>query len=92
DKELSLSEKDFLDQIAAINNDVVLIADVYGRLKNIKGLPLLQNKMEKTLEKLSRSYVGRQDKELSLSEKDFLDQIAAINNDVVLIADVYGRL
>ncbi|MDN3692376.1 hypothetical protein QWZ06_08905 [Chryseobacterium tructae] len=60
DKKLSLSEKDFLDRIAEINNDVKLITDEYGRLKSIQNLPVLQNKLEKIVEKLSRSYVGKQ--------------------------------
>jgi hypothetical protein len=60
DKELSLSEKDFLARIAEINDDVVLITDEYGNLKNIQGLSVLQDRVEKTVEKLSRSYVGRQ--------------------------------
>ncbi|RXM50577.1 MULTISPECIES: hypothetical protein [unclassified Chryseobacterium] len=98
DKELSLSEKDFLDQIAAINNDVVLIADVYGRLKNIKGLPLLQNKMEKTLEKLSRSYVGRQAEDFYTFLKDFYQKeslvctdFLKINHFGMILHKFYGR-
>ncbi|MCT2561588.1 hypothetical protein [Chryseobacterium herbae] len=59
DKELSLSEKDFLARIAEINDNVVLITDEYGRLKNVQGLSVLQHRAEKTVEKLSRSYVGK---------------------------------
>lgn len=60
DKELSLSEKDYLARIAEINDDVVLITDEYGNLKNIQGLSVLQDRVEKAVEKLSRSYVGKQ--------------------------------
>mgnify|MGYP006951273388 CR=1 FL=1 len=60
DKTLSMSEKDFLARIADINDDVMLITDEYGHLKNVQELSILQDKVEKTVEKLSRSYVGKQ--------------------------------
>lgn len=59
DKELSLSEKDFLARIADINNEVMLLTDEYANLKNVQGLSILQDRVEKTVEKLSRSYVGK---------------------------------
>ncbi|KPE52814.1 hypothetical protein [Chryseobacterium indologenes] len=71
DKELSLSEKDFLARIADINDEVVLITDKYGRLKNIQGLSVLQDKAEKTIEKLSRSYVGKKAEDFYRFLKDF---------------------
>ncbi|WP_300685988.1 hypothetical protein [Chryseobacterium sp.] len=71
DKELSLSEKDFLDRVAEINNDVVLVTDEYGKLKNVQGLSVLQDKTEKIIERLSRSYVGKQADDFYTFLKDF---------------------
>lgn len=81
DKELSLSEKDFLAGIADINNEVVLITDGYGRLKNIQGLPGLQAKVEKTVEKLSRSYVGKKAEDFYRFLKDFYQKENLVSRD-----------
>ncbi|WP_160137466.1 hypothetical protein [Chryseobacterium sp. c4a] len=99
DKELSSSEKNFLDRIAEINNNVKLITDEYGRLKSIQDLSVLQGKVEKIIEKLSRSYVGKQAddfyqflKTLYRSEqlvaKDFLKNI----HFGLILHQFYGRL
>ncbi|REC62518.1 hypothetical protein DRF65_10535 [Chryseobacterium pennae] len=98
DKELSSSEKDFLDRIAEINNDVKLITDEYGRLKSIQNLPILQNKVEKIVEKLSRSYVGKKADDFyqflktlyrneDLVAKDFLKY----NHFGMILHQFYGR-
>lgn len=98
DKELSLSEKDFLDRIAEINNDVVLITDEYGRLKNVQGLPILQDKVKKMVEKLSRTYVGKKAEDFfqflktfyqneNLVAKDFLKNI----HFGMILHQLYGR-
>lgn len=71
DKELSLSEKDFLDRIAEINNDVVLVTNEYGRLKNVERLAVLQDKAKKITEKLSRSYVGKKADDFYTFLKEF---------------------
>ncbi|WP_123868154.1 hypothetical protein [Chryseobacterium lactis] len=81
DKELSPSEKDFLDKITAINDDVVLITDEYGRLKNIEGLSILQDKVEKTVEKLSRSYVGQKAEDLYQFLKAFYQNETLVSKD-----------
>lgn len=98
DKELSLSEKDFLDRIAEINNDVVLITDEYGRLKNIQGLKILQDKMEKIVEKLSRSYVGRQADDFYQFLKTFYQDEKLVSKDFLknihfgmILHKLYGR-
>lgn len=98
DKELSLSEKDFLDRVAEINNDVKLITDGYGRLKNIQGLATLQDKAEKTVEKLSRSYVGKQAEKLYQFLKDFYQKESLVcteflknNHFGMIIHKFYGR-
>jgi hypothetical protein len=98
DKELSLSEKDFLDRIAEINNNVVLITDEYGRLKNLQKLSVLQDKVEKITEKLSRSYVGQKADDFytflktfyrneHLVAKDFLKN----NHFGMILHPFYGR-
>ncbi|MFZ4929439.1 hypothetical protein [Chryseobacterium sp. Mn2064] len=81
DKELSPSEKDFLAQIADINNEVVLLTDEYARLKNIQGLSVLQHKVAKTVEKLSRSYVGKQAEELYRFLKEFYQKENLVGKD-----------
>jgi hypothetical protein len=98
DKELSLSEKDFLDQIAAINNDVVLITDEYGRLKSLQGLSVLQDKVEKTVEKLSRSFVGKQAEDLYQFLKTFYQKEKLVCTDFLknnhfgmILHKFYGR-
>lgn len=98
DKELSLSEKDFLDRVAEINNDVKLITDGYGRLKNIQGLATLQDKAEKAVEKLSRSYVGKQAEKLYQFLKDFYQKESLVcteflknNHFGMIIHKFYGR-
>ncbi|PWN72173.1 hypothetical protein C1631_006120 [Chryseobacterium phosphatilyticum] len=98
DKELSLSEKDFLDRIAEINNDVVLITDEYGRLKNVQGLKILQDKMEKIVEKLSRSYVGRQADDFYQFLKTFYQDEMLVSKDFLknihfgmILHKLYGR-
>jgi hypothetical protein len=98
DKELSLSEKDFLDQIAAINNDVVLITDEYGKLKNLQGLSVLQDKLEKTVEKLSRSFVGRQAEDFYQFLKTFYQKENLVCKDFLrnnhfgmILHKFYGR-
>lgn len=98
DNELSLSEKDFLDKIAVINNDVVLITDQYGRLKNVERLSVLQNKVEKAVEKLSRSYVGKQAEDFYKFLKDFYQKenlvctdFLKINHFGMILHKFYGR-
>jgi len=81
DKELSLSEKDFLARIADINNEVVVITDEYGRLKNIQGLSVLQDKVGKTVEKLSRSYVGKKAEDFYRFLKDFYQKENLVGKD-----------
>lgn len=98
DKELSLSEKDFLARIAEINDDVVLITDEYGRLKNVQGLSVLQNKVEKTVEKLSRSYVGKQAEDTYRFLKEFYQKEHLLGQDFLknnhfgmILHQFYGR-
>ncbi|MGK6344220.1 hypothetical protein ACMGDK_18570 [Chryseobacterium sp. DT-3] len=98
DKELSLSEKDFLARIADINDDVVLITDEYGNLKNVQGLSVLQDKVEKTVEKLSRSYVGKQAEDSYQFLKAFSQQENLVCKDFLknihfgmIIHKFYGR-
>lgn len=98
DKELSLSEKDFLARIAEINDEVVLLTDEYGRLKNIQGLPVLQDKVEKAVEKLSRSYVGRKAEDFYVFLKDFYQKEYLVGKDFLknnhfgmILHPFYGR-
>ncbi|NIF06658.1 hypothetical protein F3J23_14505 [Chryseobacterium sp. Tr-659] len=98
DKELSLSEKDFLDRIAEINNDVVLITDEYGLLKNIHGLSTLQNKVEKVAERLSRTYVGKQAEDFFQYLKTFYQNENLVSKDFLknihfgmILHKLYGR-
>lgn len=98
DKELSLSEKDFLARIAEINDDVVLITDEYGRLKNVQGLSVLQDRMEKTVEKLSRSYVGKQAEESYQFFKEYYQKEYLVGQDFLknthfgmILHQFYGR-
>jgi len=98
DKELSLSEKDFLARIAEINDDVVLITDEYGNLKNIQGLSVLQDRVEKTVEKLSRSYVGKQAEDSYQFLKTFYQQENLVGKDFLknihfgmILHKFYGR-
>lgn len=58
DKELSLSEKDFLGYIAKINDEIKVVTDKYAKLKTLKDLPVLQDKAKEIVKKLSGSYVG----------------------------------
>lgn len=81
DKELSLSEKDFLNRIADINDDVVLITDEYGRLKDVQGLPVLQDKVKKTVEKLSRTYVGKSAEDSYQFLKEFYQKEHLVGKD-----------
>ncbi|MDR6919768.1 hypothetical protein [Chryseobacterium sp. 2987] len=81
DKELSLSEKDFLARIADINDEVVVITDEYGRLKNIQALSVLQDKVEKTVEKLSQSYVGKKAEDTYRFLKDFYQKENLVSRD-----------
>ncbi|MDQ0064180.1 hypothetical protein [Chryseobacterium lathyri] len=98
DKELSLSEKDFLEKIADVNNDVVLITDEYGHLKNLQGLSILQDRLEKTVEKLSRSYVGKQAEDSYQFLKAFYQQENLVCKDFLknihfgmILHKFYGR-
>lgn len=98
DKELSLSEKDFLARIAEINDDVVLITDEYGNLKNVQGLSVLQDRAEKTVEKLSRSYVGKQAEDSYQFLKDFYQKEHVVGQDFLknnhfgmILHKFYGR-
>lgn len=98
DKELSLSEKDFLTKIADINNEVVLITDEYGNLKNVQGLSILQNRVEKTVEKLSRSYVGKKAEDSYQFLKEFYQKEYLVGQDFLknnhfgmIIHKFYGR-
>jgi len=98
DKQLSLSEKDFLARIAEINDDVVLITDDHGNLKNIHGLPALQDRAEKTVEKLSRSYVGQQAEDSYQFLKAFYQQENLVGKDFLknihfgmILHKFYGR-
>ncbi|MCX8533191.1 hypothetical protein [Chryseobacterium luquanense] len=59
DKELSLSEKDFLAYVARINDEIKVVTDEYAKLKILKDLPVLQEKSKEITKKLSGSYVGR---------------------------------
>lgn len=98
DKELSLSEKDFLARIAEINDDVVLITDPYVRLKNVEELSVLQDKVEKTVEKLSRSYVGKKAKDFYTFLKEFYQNENLVSKDFLknnhfgmVLHKFYGR-
>ncbi|UKB81213.1 hypothetical protein [Chryseobacterium sp. MEBOG07] len=98
DKELSLSEKDFLTRIAAVNDDVVLITDEYCRLKNIQGLTILQDRMEKAIEKLSRSYVGKKAEDFYQFLKTFYQKENLVGKDFfknihfgMILHQFYGR-
>lgn len=98
DKELSLSEKNFLDRIADINNDVVMITDEYGRLKSLQGLHILQDRVEKTVEKLSRSYVGKHAedsyrflKEFYQKENSVCEDFLKNNHFGMILHKFYGR-
>lgn len=98
DKELSLSEKDFLARIAEINDEVVLITDGYGNLKNVQELSVLQNKVEKTVEKLSRSYVGKQAEDTYQFLKEFYQKEHLVGQDFfknnhfgMIVHKFYGR-
>ncbi|KMQ64633.1 hypothetical protein ACM46_10305 [Chryseobacterium angstadtii] len=98
DKEVSLSEKNFLARIADINNEVVLITDEYGRLKNVQELSVLQDRVEKTVEKLSRSYVGRQAEDLYRFLRDFYQKENLVGKDFLkynhfgmILHPFYGR-
>lgn len=98
DKELSLSEKDFLNRIADINNEVVLITDRYGKLKNLQGLSILQQRVEKAVEKLSRSYVGKQAEDFYTFLKDFYQKEHLVCQDFLknnhfgmILHQFYGR-
>lgn len=98
DKELSLSEKDFLAQIADVNDDVVLITDEYGCLKNIQGLSILQDRMEKVVEKLSRSYVGKKAEDFYQFLKAFYQSENLVGKDFLknvhfgmILHQFYGR-
>lgn len=59
DKELSLSEKDFLSYIARINDEIKVVTNQYVKLKTLRDLLLLQEKAKEIIKKLSESYVGR---------------------------------
>ncbi|KFF03757.1 hypothetical protein [Chryseobacterium luteum] len=83
DKELSLSEKDFLAKIADINNEVVLITDEYANLKNVQGLSILQDRVEKTVEKLSRSYVGKKAEDSYQFLKEFYQKEHLVGKDLL---------
>lgn len=98
DKELSLSEKDFLAKIADINNEVVLITDEYANLKNVRGLSILQDRVEKTVEKLSRSYVGKKAEDSYQFLKEFYQKEHLVGKDLLknihfgmIIHKFYGR-
>ncbi|MGN7756953.1 hypothetical protein ACTJIV_05700 [Chryseobacterium sp. 22532] len=98
DKTLSLSEKDFLARIADINDDVVLITDEYGHLKNVQELSILQDKVEKTVEKLSRSYVGKQAEDSYTFLKTFYQNENLVGKDFLksnqlgmILHKFYGR-
>ncbi|MBL1220049.1 hypothetical protein JET18_04315 [Chryseobacterium sp. L7] len=98
DKELSLSEKDFLARIADINDDVVLITDEYGRLKNVQELSVLQDKVKKTVEKLSRSYVGKSAEDSYRFLKEFYQKEHLVGKDFfknihfgMILHRFYGR-
>lgn len=98
DKELSLSEKDFLTKIADINNEVMLITDEYANLKNVQGLSILQERVEKTVEKLSRSYVGKKAEDSYQFLKEFYQKEHLVGQDFLknnhfgmIIHKFYGR-
>lgn len=98
DKNFSLSEKDFLDRVADINSDVVLITDDYARLKNIQGLSTLQDKVEKTVERLSRTFVGKQAEDFYKTLKDFYQNENLVCMDFLknihfgmILHKLYGR-
>lgn len=98
DKELSLSEKDFLARIADINDEVVLITDEYGRLKNVQELSVLQDKVKKTVEKLSRSYVGKSAEDSYRFLKEFYQKEHLVGKDFLknihfgmILHRFYGR-
>ncbi|MBO9690480.1 hypothetical protein [Chryseobacterium sp.] len=81
DKELSLSEKDFLARIADINDDVVLITDEYSRLKHIQGLSILQDRAEKAVKRLSRSYIGKKAEDVYQFLKTFYQNEKLVSQD-----------
>ncbi|WP_343658960.1 hypothetical protein [Chryseobacterium sp.] len=81
DKELSLSEKDFLARVADINDDVVLITDEYGRLKHVQGLSILQDRAEKAVERLSRSYIGKKAEDIYQFLKTFYQNEKLVSQD-----------
>ncbi len=98
DKQLSLSEKDFLARIAEVSHEVILITDEYGNLKKVQGLSVLQARVEKTVEKLSRSYVGKQAEDLYRFLKAFYQQEYLVADDLLknvhfgmILHKFYGR-
>ncbi len=98
DKELSLSEKDFLARVADINDDVVLITDEYGRLKHIQGLSILQDRAEKAVERLSRSYIGKKAEDVYQFLKTFYQNEKLVSQDFLknihfgmILHKFYGR-
>ncbi|KXH84967.1 hypothetical protein [Chryseobacterium kwangjuense] len=98
DKELSLSEKGFLAKIAEINHDVVLITDEYAKLKNVQELSVLQDRAEKTVQKLSRSYVGKKAEDSYQNLKAFYRNENVVGQDFLknnhfgmILHKFYGR-
>jgi hypothetical protein len=81
-KELSLSEKDFMAYVARINDEIKVVTDKYVKLKTLKDLTLLQEKAKEITEKLSGSYVGRH------AENSFKFLKAFYNNGNVVCKDL----
>ncbi|WP_242804836.1 hypothetical protein [Chryseobacterium aahli] len=82
DKKLSLSEKDFLSYVAKINDEIKVVADKYAKLKTLKDLLLLQEKVKEITKKLSGSYVGRH------AENSFKFLKAFYNNGSIVCDDL----
>ncbi len=57
-RNLTISEKEFLGQIASVLDDVKLGVNTYGKDFKIENLTEIQSKFKRTLEKLQKNYVG----------------------------------
>jgi hypothetical protein len=58
-RNLSISEKEFIREILTITEDLQLITDQYAQEYKIKNHPIIQAKANRILEKLSKNYRGK---------------------------------
>ena len=59
-KEVSLTEKEFLARLAEINDDVQLTINSVGNIRVINNLEFIQEKTKSKIAKLAKSHVGEQ--------------------------------